>query len=124
VDQAYFYANAHYPQGYTNYGQILGSWVGRQGEGGQASSTYWFTPRNKASVNYRKMTSDKSFLQGGNLSDISGSLTWLVRPEVEVSAKAQYEHWKFPLLGTGVTSNFTTSFEFRIFPKAGSGSDK
>ena len=30
---AYFYANQHYPQGYTNYGQIFGSWIGRQGSG-------------------------------------------------------------------------------------------
>ena len=115
--QAYFYDNAHYPQGYTNYGQILGSWVGRQGQGGQASSTYWFSARNKATVSYRKMTVDKSLLQGGNLSDISGSLTWLIKPQIELSAMTQYEHWKFPLLGTGATSNFSTTFEFRFFPK-------
>ncbi len=36
-DQAYFYSNAHYPQGYTNYGQIFGSWIGRQGSGGVAT---------------------------------------------------------------------------------------
>ncbi len=40
---AYYYANAHYIQGYTNYGQIIGSWIGRQGSGGQISSTYWFS---------------------------------------------------------------------------------
>ncbi len=60
---AYYYSNAHYPQGYTNYGQIFGSWIGRQGNGGAATSTYWFTARNKATVNYRKMVVDKSFLR-------------------------------------------------------------
>jgi hypothetical protein len=69
------------------------------------------------------MTAEKSFFQGRNLSDISGNLTWLVRPNVELSATAQHEHWKFPLLGAGVTSNFTTTFDFGLFPKARVGSE-
>jgi hypothetical protein len=123
-DQAYFYTNAHYPQGYTNYGQIIGSWIGRQGSGAQASSTYWFSARNKASVSYRRMVADKSFLQGGQLDDISGSITWLVRPGIEFSATSQYESWKFPLLATGARSDVSTSFEIRLFPKARFGSDQ
>jgi membrane-associated phospholipid phosphatase len=123
-DPAYFYMNLHYPQGYTNYGQIIGSWIGRQGSGGQASSTYWFSARNKASVSYRRMVADKTFLQGGQLDDISGSITWLLRPGVEVSAMSQYESWKFPLLTAGARSDVSTSFEVRLFPKlrVGSGS--
>ena len=117
-DQAYFYANAHYPQGYTNYGQILGSWVGRQGSGGQASTSYWFSARNKATLSYRRMSADKSFLEGGNLSDISGSVDWLIKPQIEVSAMGQYEHREFPLLQTTGSSNFTTTFEVRLYPKA------
>jgi hypothetical protein len=116
-DPAYFYSNAHYPQGYTNYGQILGSWVGRQGSGGTATSTYWFSARTKAAVSYRKMIADKSLLQGGNLNDFSGSLTWQVRPGVEVSGTEQVERWRFPLLADGPKSNATTSFEVRFFPK-------
>jgi hypothetical protein len=120
---SYYYANAHYVQGYTNDGQILGSWIGRQGDGGKVSSSYWFSARNKATVSYRKMTSDKSFLQGGNLSDISGNMTWMVKSGIELSAMGQFEHWKFPLLSTGPQSNFTTTVEVRIFPKARVGSE-
>jgi len=114
--QGYFYSNEHYPQGYTNYGQILGSWVGRQGSGGEASSTFWFSARNKATLTYRRMYSDKSFLEGGNLSHISGKVIWLLRPGAEFSAMCQYEQWKFPLLGAGAKSNFTSTFEVRLFP--------
>jgi Capsule assembly protein Wzi len=121
--QAYFYTNGHYPQGYTNYGQILGSWIGRQGSGGQASTTWWFSARNKATLSYRKTSSDKSFLQGGNESDFSGNMTWMIRPGIELSAMSQYEQWKFPLLGTGAKSDFTTSFGICIFPKARVGSN-
>jgi hypothetical protein len=122
-DQAYFYANTHYPQGYTNCGQIFGSWVGRQGSGATATSTYWFTARNKASASYRKMVADKSFLQGGQLEDFSGSITWLARPGIEISATSQYEIWSFPLLAAGARSNTTTSFGVRWFPMVLFGSD-
>ena len=116
-DAAYYYSNAHYPQGYTNYGQILGSWIGRQGDGGQVSSSYWFTARNKATVSYRKMSVDKSFLQGGNLDNVSASLTWMPKTVIEASATFQYEQWKFPLLAPGGKSDFGTIFEIRAYPK-------
>jgi Capsule assembly protein Wzi len=120
LDQGYFYSNAHYPQGYTNYGQILGSWIGRQGIGGQASSTYWFSARNKATVSYREVTADHSLLGGGNQNDVSGNFTWLVRPQIEVSAMGQYEHYNFPILG-GAKSDFATSLEVRFYPKERAG---
>jgi hypothetical protein len=120
VGPAYYYSNAHYPQGYTNYGQIIGSWVGRQGIGGQASSTYWFSARNKATVTYRELTSDQQLLGGGTQNDISGNVTWLLRPQVEFTALGQYEHWNFPLIG-GAKSDFTTSLQIRFFPKQRAG---
>jgi len=116
-DQAYFYANAHYPQGYTNYGQIFGSWIGRQGSGGKASGTYWLSARNKLSASYRKVVADKSFFLGGHLEDFSGSITWMLRPGIEFSATSQYESWNFPLLAAGTRSDVATSFEVRLFPK-------
>jgi len=116
-DPAYYYSNAHYPQGYTHYGQILGSWIGRQGDGGQVSSSYWFSARNKATVSYRKISVDKSFLKGGNLDDISASMTWMPKPGIELSATGQYEQWKFPLLAAGGESDFGTILEIRAYPK-------
>jgi membrane-associated phospholipid phosphatase len=120
---AYFYSNEHYAQGYTNYGQIFGSWVGRQGTGGQATSTYWFSARNKATVSYRRTTADKAFLQGGKLEDFTGSLTWMIRPGFEFSASSQYESWKFPLLAIGAKSDVATSFGVRFFPGMRYGSN-
>lgn len=114
----YFYANTHYPQGYTNYGQIMGSWVGRQGIGGQASTTFWFTPQKKVNLFYRKMVSDVAFFEGGSNSDYGVNATWRVRPEIELNAMGQYERWKFPLLQQTSRSNFTGSIEFRFYPTA------
>ncbi len=118
TDQAYFYANAHYVQGYTNYGQIFGSWVGRQGTAVTATGTYWASARNKISASYRKQVNDKVFLQGGALDDFSGSITWLLRPGIEFSATSQYERWNFPLLAAGNRSDVATSFGVSFFPEA------
>jgi hypothetical protein len=113
----YFYANARYVQGYTNYGQILGSWIGREGSGGKGTITWWFSPKTKASMSYRKMTVNKAFYEGGNMSDISGDGSWLLRPELEFQATAQYERWNFQLLSPTPKTNFTTTFGFRFSPK-------
>ena len=113
-EEAYFYANAHYPQGYTNYGQILGSWIGRQGRGGEGTSTYWFSSRTKVAATYRRLVANPVLLQGGNLTDMSGSLTWLLNSRLEVSTVQQYERWRFPVLNTGPKLNFSTTFQIQL----------
>jgi hypothetical protein len=123
-DRAYFYTNAHYPQGYTNYGQIIGSWIGPQGSGATATGTYWVSARNKISASYRKVVTDKSYLQGGQLEDFSGSITWMLRPEIELSATSQYERWNFPLLAAGTRSDVATSFGVRVFPNMHPGGSR
>lgn len=114
----YFYANTHYPQGYTNYNQILGSWVGREGIGGQASSTYWYSPQNKATIFYRKMVSDVALLGGGSNTDFGADASWRIRPQIELNALGQFERWNFPLLQQTSRSNFTGSLEIRVYPAA------
>ena len=112
-----YYSNEHYAEGYRNYGQIMGSWIGRGGNGGQASTTYWFSGRNQATVTYRRLTSDQSLLKGGNVNDISGALSWLLRPQVEVDASLQYERWNFPELNPGPRNNLSTTIGIRVWPK-------
>ena len=113
-EQAFFYANAHYPQGYTNDGQVLGSWVGREGRGGAGTSTYWFSPRTKAAVRYRRMVANPIFLGGGNLTDLSGTFTWLLNPRIEVSTVQGYDRWRFPVLNAGPKSNYVATFQVQL----------
>ena len=49
-----YYYNVHYAEGYRLYDQIIGSWIGRSGDGIQAWSTYWFSGQNKIQVGYRR----------------------------------------------------------------------
>jgi membrane-associated phospholipid phosphatase len=112
-----FYRNDHYPTGYRNYSQIIGSWIGRGGNGGQASTTYWFSGRNQVTMTYRRVTSNASLLKGGNVDDVSGSVAWMLRHNVEVAASLQYERWNFPELNPGPRSNVSTTIEIRLWPK-------
>ena len=118
-----YYANERYAQGYTLYNQIIGSWVGRQGDGIQAWSTYWFSPRNKLQLGYRRQWVDKVLLGGGGLNDYSASLDWLFKHNIHVSSTVQYESWKFPFLNPFAVNNFTTQVQIMYAPrKAGAGS--
>ena len=112
-----YYVNAHYAEGDRNYGQLFTSWIGRGGNGGQASTTYWFSGRNQATLTYRRMVSNQSLLKGGNVHDISGSLSWMLRPHIEVAASLQYERWNFVELNRGPHSNLATTIEIRVWPK-------
>jgi hypothetical protein len=115
-ETGYFYANLHYTQGYTNYGQIMGSWVGREGIGGQASTTYWHSPQKKVTFFYRKMVSDVALLNGGHNTDFGATASWRVRTEIELNGLGQYERWNFPLLQQTSRSNVTGSVELRFYP--------
>jgi hypothetical protein len=112
-----YFINEHYADGDRNYGQLFTSWIGRGGNGGQASTTYWFSGHNQASLTYRRMTSNASLLKGGNVDDFSGGLSWMLRPHIAVVASVQYERWNFPELNPGPRSNVSTTIGIQIWPK-------
>ncbi len=112
-----YFVNAHYAEGDRNYGQLFTSWIGRGGNGGQASTTYWFSGRNQATVSYRRMVSNQSLLGGGNVHDISGGVSWMLRPRIEVAASLQYERWNFSELNPSPRTNLSTTIGIRIWPK-------
>jgi membrane-associated phospholipid phosphatase len=114
-----FYVNNRYPDGsYSNQGFLLGSWLGRAGQGQQAWSTYWFNPRDKIEFTYRHQKVNPQYLpQGGTLNDggVSGEF-WLGKT-VMFSASFQYEKWAFPVLDPAPRSNVVTSIGFSFKPE-------
>ena len=110
------YFNTHYANGYTNYGQIIGSWVGRQGDGIQAWSTYWFSGQRKIQLGYRRQYADPIFLGGGGLNDVSASVDWLVKKEFQISPTVQYERFNFPLISATPKTNVTVGFQVMFWP--------
>jgi hypothetical protein len=112
----FLYFNARYRSGYTNNGNLLASWIGREGRGGQAWATYWLSPRSKFQLAYRHAEVDKEFIGGGRLNDFAGHADFMLRPGLAISGLLQYEQWKFPVLSPTGQSNFSASVQLTLYP--------
>ena len=110
------YWDGRYRSGYTNNGNLIGSWIGRRGRGEQAWATYSFSPRSRIQLGYRNNNVDKAFIQGGHLQDISLRADLMLRPDLSFSGSVQYETWHFPVLSTTGKSNITSSVELTFRP--------
>ena len=111
-----FYSDVRYRSGYTNNGNLIGSWVGRRGRGEQAWLTYRFSPRKNIQFGYRHNSVDKVFLEGGNLRDLTLRADWVLRHNLGVSAVIQQENWHFPVLFPAARSDVVASFQLTLFP--------
>lgn len=105
-----------YRDGYTNDGNLLASWMGRAGRGGQGWLTYWFSPRSTLQAGYRYQKVDRDFLEGGHLDDFSLRPQVMLTHDLTISGLLQYEHWYFPLLSSNSRSDFTTQMQLTFFP--------
>jgi len=94
----FFYFNVHYLSGYTNNRQLMGSWIGREGDGEQVWATWNLSPRSSIEASYRGMTANREFLAGGALRDYSVAANLQLRPEWRLRLENQAEYWRFPLL--------------------------
>ncbi|MCU1302747.1 MAG: hypothetical protein JWQ87_3031 [Candidatus Sulfotelmatobacter sp.] len=110
------YIDRRYHSGYTNDGNLIGSWIGRQALGGQAWAKYSFTPRSSLQLSYRHQEVDRFLARGGHLNDFSVSGECRLGSKVELSGQSQYEHWHFPSLRTGPQSDFSTSLQLTFHP--------
>lgn len=113
-----FYDNDRYPGGsYVNGGKLMGSWLGRGGQGEQAWGTYWFSPRRKVQFQFRHQKVDGDYVpRGGTLNDGGVNFDFQLRPEITVSAAVQYEQWNYPILANGAQSNVATSVQLTYWP--------
>jgi hypothetical protein len=112
-----YYGLRRYRDGYTNDGNILGSWIGRAGRGGQGWLTYWFSPRSTLQFGYRYQKVDRDFLQGGHLDDFSVRPQIMLGHDVNLSGGVQFEHGYFPLLSSTGRSNVTGQIQLTFFPQ-------
>jgi hypothetical protein len=114
-----YYWNDHYNSGYTNFGNIIGNWVGRQGRGIQGTGTYWLSARNHVDLTFRKQAANPAFLGGGTLYDGQASTWFMLKPNLQLSGYLQYERWNFPLIATTMKSNVSLSMQLDFLPLGG-----
>jgi hypothetical protein len=117
VSKGFFYFNTRYYSGYSNDGNLIGSWIGRQSQGAQAWSNYWLTPKNRIQLNFRHQKISQEFISGGgSITDFGAQGNYAVRKELDLSVGVQYERWLIPAIQPGVTRNFTTSVMLKYTP--------
>ena len=113
----YIYWDSFYRQLYTNKNNLIGSWIGREGQGLQASSTYWFSPQSTLQFGYRHAKVAKTFIpQGETVNDASLTANWRLRRGVSFSVLVQYEKWLAPVLAQIPQSNWTSSIQLSFQP--------
>jgi hypothetical protein len=118
VGSGFFYYNPTWISGFTNASNLMGHWVGREGQGVQAWTTYWITPRNKLQFGFRHLKVSHEFINGGGtLTDGSIHGDFLVRSGFSLSAVVQYETWTFPVIATAQQSNVSTSIQLSLWPR-------
>ncbi len=113
-------------QGYTNKGNIMGDWIGRESKGGQAWLTYHLSADEWINFNYRRAKAAKDFIPGSTAPDpVQGGTTQnlygvnavkRLGKDVELNAWVQYERWNVPLLAKGVQTDTTAAAQFTWFP--------
>jgi membrane-associated phospholipid phosphatase len=119
-DVAYgaFYWDPAWITGFQNDGHLMGSWMGRQGQGAQAWTTYWFSPRNKLQFGFRHQKVSQQFIpNGGTLADANVRAEFWPRSTFSLSASVQYEMWNYPVIATPRQSNVTSAIQLSVWPK-------
>jgi hypothetical protein len=118
VQHGFFYINDRYVSGYTNNGNLIGSWIGRQGQGAQAWTTYWFSPKNKVQLHFRHQKVSREFIpDGGALTDLGVSTDYWVRSNFGLSAWVQHERWLFPVIQPNASRNVTAAVQILFEPR-------
>jgi membrane-associated phospholipid phosphatase len=113
-----FYFNGTWRSGYTNDGNLIGSWVGRGAQGAQAWCNYWFNARNRLQFNFRHEKVSQVFVpNGGTLTDAGVRGDYWVRSNLSVSATVQYERWFFPVIQPNAATNVSATVEILFQPQ-------
>jgi hypothetical protein len=113
----FYYSNVHYQSGYTNQGNLIGHWIGRQGNGFQLQSTYWLSPRETVRVTFRDAKVSPQFIPGGGgWKDARVQLDKELGSSLRLSLDLQYERWRIPILASGPQSNVVSTMELQWHP--------
>jgi hypothetical protein len=118
IGHGFWYSSDAYLNGYTNAGNLIGGWIGRDGQGAQAWTNWWFTPKNRLQFYFRhEKVSQQFVLGGGTLTDVGTRADYWFHQGVGITASVQYEKWLFPLIQPGPQTNVTTSIGVQFQPQ-------
>ena len=105
-------------QAYTNKGNILGDWIGREGKGGQAWLTYHLSGNEWVQFEYLHKKTAKDFVAGGTTQNqFRVEVVKRLRPDLELDAWYRRETWKAPIYKPSGQGNNAFNFQVTLFPK-------
>lgn len=118
LSHGFFYFNPRFVNGYTSNGNLLASWIGREGQGAQAWTNYWFNARNRVQVNFRHQKVSQQFIPGGGtLTDVGIRADYWTRSNIGISGWVQHERWLFPVIQPNESSNVTAAIQISFEPQ-------
>jgi membrane-associated phospholipid phosphatase len=118
LGRGFYYFNFTWRSGYTNGRNLLGNWVGRDGQGAQAWTTYHLNPRSLVQVNFRHQKVSQQFIPGGgSLTDVGLRWDWQIGSSLGFSANVQHERWLFPVIQPSAARDVKASLEIRFQPQ-------
>ncbi len=106
-------------------GLLLGDWVGREGKGGQLSSTYWLAPDRTVQVYWKNHMIAPDFIPGGaHQNDIGTNISYAINSRFTAAGNLQFETYKIPFLAPDRKNNTTVSVTLTYWPEPHHGSQK
>jgi Capsule assembly protein Wzi len=103
--------------GYTNKGNIMGDWIGREAKGGQAWLTYHLSGNEWIEISYLNKKTPKDFVPDGTTQNqFSIDAVKRLTKEVELNTTYQYEGWKAPIYKSGLQKNSVFTFGVTWYP--------
>jgi membrane-associated phospholipid phosphatase len=127
-----FYWDDTWISGFQNAGHLMGNWIGRQGQGAQAWTTYWLGHRDKLQFGFRHQEVSRQLVAdgllpngapsplvpaGGTLADANVRAKFWVGSTFSISALVQYETWHYPVIALSRQSNVTSVIELSFWPR-------
>jgi len=114
----FLYWEGVYHDVYLNKRNLMGSWIGRGGQGTQVWSNYWLNSYSSIQVSYRHGKISGEFIPGGGTqNDFSAGARLRVRNDWELLTNFHYEQWTVPVLAPSRKSDFLSSIQLTYWPK-------
>ena len=113
----FLYWEVVYHDLYLNDRYLMGNWVGREGMGYQAWSTYHLSPKSSIQFAMRNSKISNDFIPGGSTQwDWNVSADLWVHKNLEIKPFLQYETWWVPVLAPTRQTDFTSSVQLTWWP--------
>jgi hypothetical protein len=118
LGHGFYYFNDTWRSGYRNDGNLIGSWIGRDGQGAQAWGTYWLNAHSRLQTTFRHEKISQQYIPGGGtLSDFGVGGDVQMRRDLSLSIRVQHERWFIPVIRPAPTDNTSSSLQILFSPE-------